>query len=253
MIETQIPYTNPTRILQFFNDSPMKQLTASGAKLGEKISIQTPTLADYYLTIPEKLRNESPYLEAYHNTLLKISQKLVAEGLLTPVGENKGFSQQFQGNGYDQPQLIQYGYYDFMILGFPTIRNNFQDTVLPIVIDHNSAIREEKIGTCFCVGFYNKERHLNLYCVTAKHCLIKNSLITIIPFLPTDPLEPINIYFPVSENIDLAVIEYSDAVALGNKYFILDNPSILDPVLTMGFPPIQGLTDAIQVSETSII
>lgn len=50
------------------------------------------------------------------------------------------------------------------------------------------------------------------------------------------------------ENIDIAVIEFSDKVLLSDKFFHLEEPEILDEIIVAGYPPIPGTSDAILVS-----
>lgn len=243
-----IPYVTPTEILTFFNQHPLKQFAKANAKVGEVVTITSASLWDYFATIPEQHRSRGPYVGEYHNALLKMMQLLVNEGLLTPEGNSAGFDQRYRGNGISRPNLMDYGYYDFMIFGFPVIRKNFEDTVRPIIINQGVIDKSEDIGT----GFTVRKDH-KLYFVTARHCLPKGELIYIPQFLPQGPLCPVHIYAPSNENIDIAVLEVPNHLLMSDKYFYLDEPQVLDQVLTMGYPPIQGLTEAIQVSETSLV
>lgn len=244
----EIPYVNPTSILKFFNEHPTKVFDKANPKMGEAVPIPPIGIADYFATIPEKYRNNAPYADQYYNALLRMVQKLVNEGLLTPSGNAKGFYQQFIGNGFGHPQFIEYGYYDFLIYGFPAIREKFEEAVRPIVINQGVKDKDENIGTGFVIAHGQK-----FYFVTARHCLPEKSQLKITPLLPRQPQTPIAVFAPKDENIDLAVVEFSNKILLSPKYFYLSAPNLLDPVLTMGYPPIQGLTEAVQVSETSII
>ena len=244
----EIPYVNPTLILKFFNEYPIKIINKSHLEVGQKFSFPPPRLADYFLTIPIEYTSKPPFIGMYHNALLRMTQKLVNEGLLTPVGNKTGFEQQFLGNGYEKNEYLEYGYYDFLIYGFSAIRKNFEEAVRPVIINSKSKEKDEGIGTGFVIRYNNK-----IYFITARHCLPKNSLITIIPFLPQRPQIPKNVFFSVDTNIDIAVIEFSDNILLSNKWFLLSQPNILDEVLTMGFPPIQGFIEPIQISETATI
>jgi serine protease Do len=244
----EIPYINPTMILKFFNEQSTKLLEQVKPKIGDAVTIPPIGIIDYFITIPEKYRHNEPYADKYHNALLRMFQKLVNEGLLTPSGNKKGFYQQFMGNGFGHPQFINYGYYDFLIYGFPAIRENFEEAVRPIIINQGVKDKDEKIGTGFVIAYKR-----NFYFVTARHCLPENAQLKITPLLPKQPQTPIAVFAPKDENIDLAVVEFTSDILLSTKYFYLSTPNLLDPILTMGFPPIQGLTEAIQVSETSII
>ncbi len=243
-----IPYVNPTAILEFFNEFPLRQFEKANPKVGQSVVVTSASIVDYFITIPEKFREQGPYVMEYHNALLKMVQLLVNEGLMTPEGNASGFEQRFHGNGFGKPNLIDYGYYDFMIYGFPVIRKNFEDAVRPVIINQGVKDKSENIGTGFTVA-----HNSTLYFVTARHCLPKGELINIPQFLPKEPLIPVKILAPIDKNIDLSIIEVSNKVFISDKWFYLDKPQVLDQVLTMGFPPIQGFTEAVQISETATI
>jgi serine protease Do len=244
----EVPFVNPTMILKFFNDHPRKILDNTNLKQGQKIEIPPISLLNYFVTIPEKYRNKAPYGGEYHNALLRMAQKLANEGLLTPIGNKSGFEQEYVGNSFKSEEYVYYGYYDFLIYGFPAIRDNFEKSVYPIVINQGVTDKDENIGTGFVIQYKRK-----IYFVTARHCLPLREKISISPFLPDSPQTPINCYIPKNEDIDLAILEFSDKIILSPRPFIIDKPNILDPVLTMAYPPIQGITDAIQIAETSAI
>lgn len=247
-MDEEIPYVNPTMILEFFNNYPLKILNKALLKVGDKINFPPASLVDYFLTIPTEYTSKPPYIGKYNNALLRMTQKLVNEGLLTPVGNKTGFEQQFLGNGYEKQEFVKYGYYDFLIYGFQAIRKNFEDCVRPVIINFNEINKVESIGTGFVI-LYNKK----IYFVTARHCLPLNTKITITSFLHQRPISPINVFMPENRNIDLAVVEFSDKIILSKRWFLLDYPNVLDDVLTMGFPPIQGFIEPIQVAEKAII
>ena len=72
---------------------------------------------------------------------------------------------------------------------------------------------------------------------------------------PKKPCVPENIYVPENDQIDLAVIKFvfKEAIPGREQNFWMGTPEILDEVMTMGYPPIQGFIDAIQVAEVSKI
>lgn len=244
-----IPYVNPTSMLEFFNELHLSDIDNTKLSSGQTVSLQYVSLADYFVNIPREFTDDPRYAMEYHNALLKMAQLLVNEGLLSPVTESKGFYQKFMGNGFSRPDLKKYGYYDFMIYGFHAIRENFQYTVRPIIINQGSLTEPEGIGTGFTV-MRNRKR----YFVTARHCIPKGDLISIPQFLPKIPLIPANIYAPSDANIDLVVLELPSVNGLViDEWFYLDKPHVLDQVLTMGYPPIQGFTEAVQIAETATI
>jgi serine protease Do len=141
---------------------------------------------------------------------------------------------------------IEYGILDFLVLGFQYIRDSFKNSVLPILvgIENNGSINQD-IGTCF---LFNKK-----YVVTAKHCVEKAISISLIS--DNKIKSSLNfIHFPRNTNgeSDLAILEFDGEVFDDQKSFQLSQGSILEPILTMGYPPIPGFSDPpIQVAETA--
>ncbi len=181
-----VPYVIPSNILKYFNLHPLNSLDQKKLRAGKSVPVIYPTLMDYFGTIPEKFRINPDYSNRYHNALLRMMQLLVNEGLLTPEGNANGFDQRYRGNGYDE-NLARYGHYDFMIMGFPVIRKNFENAVRPVIVNRGVKDKKEDIGTGFTVGFGK-----SLYFVTARHCLPKGDLITIPMYVP----HKMNPYFP---------------------------------------------------------
>jgi serine protease Do len=142
---------------------------------------------------------------------------------------------------------LDYGYLEFLVFGFLHIRNHFQKSVIPILVevfDKVSKSTKSDIGT----GFLYKERFI----VTAKHCLENSKKIII----NKDELEAqlLGIYTTNNDrdSADLAVLEFNKNPLEGNPYFLSSDVNILDSVLTMGFPPIPGFGDPLmQVAETA--
>lgn len=243
-----IPYLEPSKILKYFNMAPLQALAANPQEhSGDPVEFKS--LWEYFGTIPEKFRNSPEFINHYHNGLLRISQLLVNEGLLTPLGNAWGMDQKFKGNGYRE-DLAKYGYYDFLVFGFPYVRATFEECVRPVLVDSNEADADPSIGTGFGIIADRK-----VYFVTARHCIPVGRLISIPLFVPPDEaLQPVNIYCPENDNIDVALIEVSELVGISDQHlFLLDEPHVLDDVLIVGYPPIQGFTEAIQVSETAAI
>ena len=115
--------------------------------------------------------------------------------------------------------------------------------------------RPEDIGTGFVVNS-NYAFDDNFYFVTARHCIPPQNRIYVPAFLPPKkPCVPENIYVPENDQIDLAVIKFvfKEAIPGREQNFWMGTPEILDEVMTMGYPPIQGFIDAIQVAEVSKI
>lgn len=221
-------------------------------KPGISITLKESTIADYYATIPQK--EIEKHQSVYHNALLRVYQLMVNEGLITPTYKGAGFYQEFRLNGFDQ-RIAKYGQYDFPVYGFQYMRDLFEDAVKPVIINQGDKEQKEDIGTGFVVNA-NYDFDDNFYFVTARHCLPRKNRIYVPAFLPPKkPCVPEKIYVPKNENVDLAVIRfvYKEAIPGREQNFWMGTPEVLDEILTMGYPPIQGFTDAIQVSEVSKI
>jgi len=243
-IRDMVPYVDPTNLLTFFSKKPLESLKGIDMKKGVKYTLPDYSLFDYMSTIPKKISYSKEFNGKYHNSLLKLAQKLVNEGLISPVGENRGIYQKYRANGIDERKL-RYNYYDFLIFGFPEIKNHFQDAIRPIVVIDKTT-SDHSIGTAFSI-LYDYEKQ---YIITAQHCLPFNNIIKFNPFLPNKVTIPEKVYVPKNDLIDIAILEFSDKILLSDKFFEVDKPFLLDKVMTVGFPPIQGTSDAIQVSST---
>ena len=135
------------------------------------------------------------------------------------------------------------------------MRDLFEDAVRPIILNQGDKERPEDIGTGFVVNS-NYAFDDNFYFVTARHCIPPQNRIYVPAFLPPKkPCVPENIYVPENDQIDLAVIKFvfKEAIPGREQNFWMGTPEILDEVMTMGYPPIQGFIDAIQVAEVSKI
>ncbi len=246
-LREKIPYINPSNILEFLFHEPLKYLKNIDTVTGVSYPLTHYSLHDYLKTIPEKYSLSPKYNQKYHNALLKMAQELVNEGLITPIGEKTGIYQQYMVNGLDGLKL-KYGYYDYLIFGFPVIKKEFEEAVRFLEVEYIET-GEFKIGTSFSILHDNKQ-----FLVTAKHCLPEDTVIKFKPFLSvTQNTIPENIYYPIDDKVDIAILEFSDKLALSNSFFEIDRPYTLDKVMTVGFPPIQGVADAIQIASTGEI
>lgn len=244
-VRDTLPQLFPGEMLKFFNLAPIN-LASKNQKLevGKSYELPSYSVFDFLSTLKRENLYNPKFLNQYHNTALKIVNKLTNEGLLSPVGEKSGIFQKYRGNGYDARKAA-YGYYDFLVFGFQEIRYHFDEAIRPIIVKANG---DERIGTGFAV-FFNKKQ----YFITAKHCLPTKHKIYFSPFLPNENSSPLNIYVAKDENIDVAIMEFSEHTIVSNKFFEIDRPFPLDKVMIIGYPPLAGTTDAIQVSTTGEI
>ena len=246
-----LPYLSPSELLKYFNDEPPNRaLKGKNLKPGQSVPMEFLSLFDYMgEKVPSKFLYDQKYIGLYHNTALKIAHKLVAEGLLSTWGSKTGIYQQFQGNSYDAEKMHNNAY-DFLIYGFAEVVDYYNEAVriIEVVEDKTDKI---DVGT----GFAILHKHTKQYFVTAKHCLPKNSEIRTKIFLGfSDRYSyPENIYSHSDNNVDIAILEFSDKMALSNKFFVLETPYLLDKILVSGYPPIPGTADAILVSSTGEI
>jgi len=244
-VRNALPQLTASEMLKFFNLAPIN-IASKKQKLevGKSYELPSYTLFDFLSTLKRENLYNPKFLNQYHNTTLKIANKLVAEGLLSPVGENSGIFQKYRGNGYDA-RKADYGYYEFLVFGFQEIRYHFEEAIRPIVVKSNGV---ERIGTGFVVLFNKKQ-----YFITAKHCLPAKQNIHFSPFLPNENSSPSNIFISKNKDVDIAIMEFSEHTLLSNKFFEIENPFPLDKIMITGYPPIPGTTDAIQVSTTGEI
>jgi S1-C subfamily serine protease len=245
-----LPYLSPTKLLKFFNEEALnRSLKGKNSRQGESVELEKLSLSDYLNTIPPKYLYDPKFSSLYHNTALKIANKLVLEGLISPVGGKSGIYQEYHGNGYDHKKAL-HNCYDFLIYGFPEVVYYFKEAVRVIeVINLSSA--EVSVGTGFAILFNHKKQ----YFITAKHCLPINSEIRINVFLGNmkEYSTPEKIYIHRDDNIDIAILDFSERMLVSDNSFRLEHPYLLDTILVMGYPPIPGTSDAVLVSSTGEI
>ncbi|AHM61258.1 peptidase s1 and s6 chymotrypsin/hap [Flammeovirgaceae bacterium 311] len=220
---------NVAEILEFFRPD-------SNHKNGE--SIIPKSIGDYFNT-----KKDLNLLEV--GRVVKILTNL---GLLIPSG-SKGGSSPMLGDAYYcfayDDFSAKYGTYNYLVYGFPSIRNDFEKSVKPIILKYRNSEDEliDDIGTCFVIG----ENAL----ITARHCLPNKSTAKIYG-ANNELIKAAAIFTPKDPNVDLALMLTNGNPFSNIKQFRLGNGNILDEVMTMGYPPIPGF-DAIQVSEIARI
>jgi serine protease Do len=174
--------------------------------------------------------------------------RLSAEGFLNHVG-NTGAP--FYGDCYYSmmtarvtEERVTYGFFEFLVFGFPLIRNHFEKSVLPLsVVTRKKG--EDSIGSGFLIDS-------NRF-VTATHCVkgkdIKKIKTIQIPGWNPATAKLNSIYIPTDERIDLAVLTFEADPFPDAPKFKMQSFNVLDEVLSMGYPPIPGFQDLL-VSET---
>lgn len=245
-MKNPLPYCSPTEILDFLNEHPANETGERKYLLPD--NVEEPTISDYYSSIVDKIKPSDKHL--YYTELLKVFQLITNEGLISPLDFGEPFKRKFQLNQFD-PMASYYGKYDFLILGFSEVRKKLKYAVRPIILDNNSEERNEDIGTGFYI-YKNTGNTRTKYFVTAKHCIKKGSKIQI-PISETNKanIKPEKIYF--NDITDLCVIELNFNEKFDYFPFEISSPNILDSILILGYPKIQGFIDAIQIAESSKI
>ena len=215
------------------------------------------SLFDLLHTIPEfSRRNEENGREELDISMITeyhhICQKMCDDLFLTNVNPTelisayKKYIYSLPADIFSNPDSLrnqlEYGYYDFKYRGQVYTRDYFADSVLPI-----DAIRNDgdfDIGTAFYIG----EKRF----VTAAHCVKDCEKFRLLR-QNGEPILLKEIWFAdgFDTNVyDLAVIVVDDDIEF--NAFELAEPSILDEVLVMGYPPVSGF-NAIQTSETATV
>ena len=180
-------------------------------------------------------------------------EKLTAYGHLSKINSLDGlYTDRYLPMRHNTRTIenVIYGILDFIVLGFPFIRNCFVDSVFPILVEIKDEITKESrfdIGSCFLID--------KKFIVTAKHC-VENAIS--IQILSNRKLKSNLkfVYLPPANRgePDLAILEFSDEIFENQKSFRLASAQILDSVLTMGYPPIPGFSDPpVQVAEIAQI
>jgi serine protease Do len=179
----------------------------------------------------------------YIDKVTPIIQRLIAEGFLFRAGtpeDSSPMSETYFAFAFNQDDA-SYGVYDFLALGFPKIREHFAEAVRAVVVTKvNDA---EDIGS----GFLVESRMF----VTARHCILNMKEVRIPGWNPSNT-SLLNIWTPVDDRVDLAVLQFDGDPFPGIPGFQVGNATLLDDVLTMGYPPIPGF-ESVLVAETAQI
>jgi serine protease Do len=125
-----------------------------------------------------------------------------------------------------------------LILGFPYIYRSTANFVLPL--EHTDRNDLKQIGTCFIFGNY---------LVTAKHCLEGAKTISI-RNISVEILEKCNFLVSENDHMDLAVAKLP--ISLGSTISYYDQPSVLDRVITLGYPRVPGYHNFLTVENATV-
>ena len=173
-------------------------------------------------------------------------RKLCDAGLLISAGTGRGsppVCECYYSYAFDE-DAGRYGEYDFLVQGFPFIRDHFAAAVLAMEVQLQDGTHS--IGT----GFLLEDHRM----LTARHC-IEGS--------PRQPIVDVWIHgwdrhaHPLIEaaaltddRADLALLTFDGDPMPGIPGFRLRDGSVLEDVLTIGYPQIRGF-DSVLVAETA--
>lgn len=222
----------------------------SGLKSGKGLSLH-----DFMQTIPEFEKDRGDGVVEMNMSLAmeysKICEQMKDDLLLIQTKGNQMFCLHTEyvgvsGVNSSDPSLFEkelnYGAYDFKYRGFSYVRQHFENSVIPVIGVNEKG--DDDIGTAYCIA-------PNMF-ATAAHCLTQVKLFNLLDEKGANlPIKEIWMSKEIDPNIyDLAVIVLDcDSVSIP---FWLDDPVVLDKVLTMGYPPIPGF-NAVMISETASI
>lgn len=133
-----------------------------------------------------------------------------------------------------QPDL-DYGTFDFIVDGFPAVRSTFESSVVHLTVETGRGVAN---GSAF---FIRPELLL-----TARHCVddAANAGSVTLHWHGSE-VKPIKLIFPTSD-ADVAAMLLPTPVDV--RPTRVREPSLLEPVLTLGFPVLQGLHPSLMAS-----
>jgi len=219
-------YVTPTEIVEYFHVKPTN-----------------PTIRERN-TI-ESLASLNPEWE---NTLdlaklIRNCEKLVTEGVLVELSSGNNILERCYFAPNFNESDAKYGKYDFIADGFEKIIERFSTSVLPVVVEKNDGSHD--LGTSFVVGD-------NRTIFTARHVIEDMKSIRILRG-NGESLPIYAIFVSNDERIDIALV-ITNIPDIDNiqPLKISNQVSVLDEILSIGYPPIPGF-DALKVYDISHI
>ena len=140
--------------------------------------------------------------------------------------------------------FFSYGMYDFLIHGLLVVRNHFENSVKAVVVTKSDD--DLDIGTSFLAELGGKK-----FILTALHCIEKMKNVCI-KDENGKPIKAKNIFISTDEMRDIAIIEYEGSILENIPHLQFGQAQILDEVLMMGYPPLNGF-DSLLISEKATI
>lgn len=213
----------PTQIVRFFHRD------LSGKTQGQSVA-----------TIKDFSESEAGWEETLDLQLVfRLCAGLERAGYLIEARSNHPHP--ILGRSYIAPTFdarrAEYGEDDFVGYGFARIRDQFCDSVLPVIV--KTVDGRTDIGTCFVLGNAST-------IFTARH-VIENMEQICIPTRSGDSVSAREITVAEDPRLDVATI-LTDRPLEGIPFFRCTDSALLDDVLCLGYPPIPGF-NAILVSD----
>lgn len=208
----------------------MDTISGFNIKADQGLNTMNITLGMEYYKICEKMADDS--------LMLRISQNLqmgLCNQYMSIPDVNTSDPQEFN-------RELDYGLYDFKYRGFTLVYDQFKYSVSPIVGINKKG--DDDIGTAYYIGD-NKF-------ATAAHCI--TGLVTFNLLKPDGtPYRLKEVQLTSGKDLneyDLAVLIVDEEPAC--RSFWLGEPSVLDDVLVMGYPPIPGLNTILTAEKASV-
>lgn len=222
----QKAYVTPTEIVEYFHNKPDEN------KSRERRTIQTLTSLkpewEQTLDMSKLIRN---------------CERLAAEGILMELSSGRTiFERCYYAQNFNEIDA-KYGKYDFIADGFEKIIERLSASVLPVVVEKNDGSHD--LGTSFVAG----DNHTIF---TARH-VIENMRSIRILRAGGEPLPIHKIFVSRDERIDIALIITTIPISDNIQPLkVTSKASVLDEILSIGFPPIPGF-DALKLYDVSHI
>lgn len=139
--------------------------------------------------------------------------------------------------------LADYGSYDMDIYGFPQVRR----MTMEAVFQAEAKMFDEtlSLGTAFLIE--------NDYLITARHVIEKSQNVKIMSSSGKVIPAPQSICFHKNQDVDVAVLNYSVGTFDDIHPMKIGTGNVLDEILSLGYPSIQGDIKGILVSTTGQI
>jgi serine protease Do len=145
----------------------------------------------------------------------------------------------------EHPKLHHdYGVFDFIADGFPSIRKHFQESVLHLTCEKRAG--EPQSGTAF-VFFAGSV-------ITARHCVEDMAHVSIWGWSPAkNPLRQIEVYGPPFSDLARLTFEKNSKPPVSAPGILVEPANVLDRVMPMGYPLIPGFDNFLVASVGEIV